>query len=132
MQFGQMQMAAPQAIPLQLAVQALEGQLLVTRFTEAQSVQGQFQGEGIELQALQVGRLGDEAGELPIDHLLGDARENEEAEQAIEGGGCGQGNEGGFQSFGHGNIFSFLTRLGREYVMSSPIPEAERLSPEGE
>ena len=81
---GQMQGALPQAAPLQIDMQLLEGQLRCLGRADVQVVQLQGQAERVELQPLQARGLGGVVGQL----LIGDAQRHtghdEEADQGIE------------------------------------------------
>src|SRR5690606_42107122 len=61
---------SPEAAPLQVQVEPLEAQLFRARLAEAKVEQGQFEAEGIELEALQAGRHRGVLGELLIGYAL--------------------------------------------------------------
>ncbi|MNJ65600.1 hypothetical protein D3C77_616190 [compost metagenome] len=66
---GQVQGAGPQAVQLQVGVEAFEANLLLARFANLQAPQGELKAERVELDALQLGRHRGVIGQL----LVGDA-----------------------------------------------------------
>ncbi|MCY1350773.1 hypothetical protein D9M69_370150 [compost metagenome] len=107
---GQVQRAAPQAVRLQVGVQALEAELGGFPFADMQAPERQLQAERVELQPLQAGRHLGVVGQLLVDHVQGDARQDEEAQQAVESQGDQQRTDGAFQSFVHGSASSSRLR----------------------
>ena len=98
---GQVQGAGPETVDLQVGVQTLEADLLLAWLTDVQAPQGQLQAEGVELDALDTGRHRCVMGQLLIGDPQGDTRQNQKAQQAIEGQSSQQGADGANQSFGH-------------------------------
>ncbi|MNG07098.1 hypothetical protein D3C84_903860 [compost metagenome] len=111
----QVQRAAPQAVQLQVGVQAFEGQLLLAGLADVQAPQADFQAERIELQTLQLGGQGGVARQLLVGDTQADPGEDQEAEQAVEGNGNQQGARGAFHSFVHGEASSIPARNALEY-----------------
>ncbi|MDT4876784.1 hypothetical protein FQZ97_1122480 [compost metagenome] len=96
-----MQGAGPQAVELQIGVQPFEADLLLAWFADIQAPEADFQAEGIEFDALDLGRHRRKGGQLLVGDAQGDARQNQKAQQAVEGQ-CGQQSaDSANQSFGH-------------------------------
>ncbi|MNE45531.1 hypothetical protein D3C80_1398170 [compost metagenome] len=102
LQLPQVQRALPQAVDLQVGVQAGKGQLLGAGCAEAQVVQGQFEAERIEFDVLEAGRYGGVFGQLLVGQLEACPRQQIETEQGIQQRNDYQSGEAAFQSFGHG------------------------------
>src|SRR5690606_21844230 len=107
---------SPEAAPLQVQVEPLEAQLFRARLAEAKVEQGQFEAEGIELEALQAGRHRGVLGELLIGYALGNSRQDQEAKQAIADQGGHRADERALHSVGHA-VFSSRRLSGLEYGM---------------
>ncbi|MNF72718.1 hypothetical protein D3C84_547000 [compost metagenome] len=63
---GQVQRFGPEAVDLQVGVQAFEADLLLARFTDVQAPESQFKAERIELDPLEGGGRGGIVGQLLI------------------------------------------------------------------
>ncbi len=98
---GQMQRFGPQAVDLQVGVQALEADLFLARLADDQAPQGHFKAERVEFDALDMRRHRGVVGQLLIGHPQGDARQNQKPQQAVEGQSSQQGANRANQSFGH-------------------------------
>ncbi|MNH14652.1 hypothetical protein D3C79_742480 [compost metagenome] len=74
-----MQGAAPQAVELQVGVQAFKTDLLLARLADLQAPKGQFEAERVELDPLQVRRYCGVIGQLLVDDTQGNPWENQKA-----------------------------------------------------
>ncbi|MDT4856391.1 hypothetical protein FQZ97_907790 [compost metagenome] len=99
-----MQNAAPQAVELQVGIEALEGHLFLAGLADAQAPEVGFQAEGVELQALQRGGRIAVQGELLVGDAQADAGQDQKPEQAVEDNGNQQGASGALYSFKHKNV----------------------------
>src|SRR5690606_24209918 len=94
--------AAPQAVQLQVGIQALEGDLRLVHLADMQAPELQLQAEGVELDATQACRYRGQLGQLLVDYPLADAGQDQKSEQAVQAEGDGQGVGATLQSFEHG------------------------------
>ncbi|MCY1345973.1 hypothetical protein D9M69_320450 [compost metagenome] len=99
---GKVQLALPEAVPLQIGVEAAEAHLLHFGLADVQAPEGQLQAERVELDAFQTGRNCRVVGELLVGDAQGDAGDDQETQQAIKKEHQHQGADETFQSFGHG------------------------------
>ena len=114
------QRALPEAVPLQVEVESLEGQLAIVLRADAQVEQGEFEAEGIEFDALQAGRYGGVVGQLLIGDALGDTRQDQEAKQAADQHERHAG-ERSLHSIGHDRKYSWrMDALGMAWPGGSP------------
>ena len=98
---GKVQGFGPQAVSLQIGVQAFESDLLLARFAYLQPPQRQLKAERVELKAIKPGGGGGVVGQLLVDDAQTDAGYDQKAEQAIKCEGSQHGANGANQSFGH-------------------------------
>ena len=70
---GQVQGAGPEAVDLQVGVEAFETYLLFAWLTDLQAPQRQFQAEGVEFDALDSRRHRGVIGQLLVGNAKGDA-----------------------------------------------------------
>ena len=101
---SQVQYAAPQAIELQIGIQAFEGDLLLVGFANLQAPEAEFQAERVELQALQRGGYFGVLRQLLVGDAQTDTGQNQKAQQAVEGNGDGNGAGSALYSFKHKNV----------------------------
>ncbi len=120
---GQVQRALPEAVPLQVEVESLEGQLAIVLRADAQVEQGEFEAEGIEFDALQAGRYGGVVGQLLIGDALGDTRQDQEAKQAVADQHERHAGERSLHSIGHDRKYSWRMDA-LEYGMARRFPES--------
>ena len=107
---GQVQLAFPQAVQLQVGVQPAEGELGVLLLAQAQTPEGQFQAEGVEFDTFEMCGDGGVLRQLLVGDAQPDAGYEQKAQQAIDEEGDQQGADSAFQSFGHGSLsFSVLS-----------------------
>ncbi len=107
---GQVQLAFPQAVQLQVGVQPAEGELGVLLLAQAQTPEGQFQAEGVEFDTFETCGDGGVLRQLLVGEAQPDAGYEQKAQQAIDEEGDQQGADSAFQSFGHGSLsFSVLS-----------------------
>lgn len=107
---GQVQLAFPQAVQLQVGVQPAEGELGVLLLAQAQTPEGQFQAEGVEFDTFETCGDGGVLRQLLVGDAQPDAGYEQKAQQAIDEEGDQQGADSAFQSFGHGSLsFSVLS-----------------------
>ena len=125
---GQVHGAAPQAVQLQVGIQALEGDLRLFRLADMQAPELQLQAEGVELDAREVRRNGGQLRQLLVGDPLPDAGQDQEAEQAVQAEGDGQGVGGTLQSFEHGTASS-SSLWNLEYGMAVAALWAIRVPP---
>ncbi|MNZ37616.1 hypothetical protein D3C78_550670 [compost metagenome] len=97
----QVQGAAPQAVERKVRIQPLKPYLFFARFADLQAPQRQLEAERVELDTLKVRRQCGVLGQLLVGDAQGNARNDEEAKQAVEGHESQQGAEGASQSFVH-------------------------------
>jgi hypothetical protein len=98
---GQMQRFGPQAVDLQVGIEAIEADLLLARLADHQPPQGDLKAEGVEFDALQMRRHRRVVRQLLVGHAQGNARQDQKPQQAVEGQGCQQCANRANQSFGH-------------------------------
>ncbi|MCY1395065.1 hypothetical protein D9M71_99930 [compost metagenome] len=91
----------PQAVDLQVGIEALETCLFFAGLANAQAPERHLEAERVEFQALQVRRDGGVVRQLLVGDAQGNAGQNQKAEQAVQGEDGQQGADGAFQSFGH-------------------------------
>ncbi len=128
----QVQCAAPQAVQLEIGVQALEAQMFLLGIADAQAPEAEFEAERVELQSLQRRGHRGELRQLLIGDAQGHARQNQKADQAVEEKGDQQGAQRALQSFGHGGASSIQTKrcLGVWHGGSVPgVPHPAHFSP---
>ncbi|MNL10535.1 hypothetical protein D3C87_1313370 [compost metagenome] len=97
----QMQRLGPQAIELQVGIQAFEADLFLAGLTDAQAPKRHFEAERVEFDPLKRGGRRGIVGQLLVGDTQGDARQNQKAQQAVEGQSSQQGADGANQSFVH-------------------------------
>src|SRR5450830_949478 len=98
---GQVQGMGPETVDLQVDIETFERDLFLARLTDIQAPQGQFETEGIELQALQAGGHRGVVRQLLVGDTQADAGDDQEPEHGVQREAGQQGAEGAFQSFGH-------------------------------
>lgn len=97
-----MQLAAPQAVELQVGEQVPDLQDLAAGRSQLQPAQGQLQVEGVEADLLEAGRHVQALGELLFGELQHQQRHADETQHGIQQGGEYQRGQAAAQSFGHG------------------------------
>ena len=98
---GQVQRLGPEAVELQIGVQALEADLLLAGFADVQAPKGHFKAERVEFDPLDRGGRRGVVGQLLVGNAQRDARQNQKPQQAVEGQSSQQGADGANQSFVH-------------------------------
>src|SRR5690606_8562025 len=99
-----------------IRIQAFEAHLFLAGLADLQPVEGEFEAERVELDALQVRRHRGVLGQLLVGDTQADAGKDEKAEQAEQGYDGQQGAEGACQSFGH--VWRHLSGAGVPWSMA--------------